>query len=274
MMRLTRALSLVLGCLTTAAGVASAQEVRPDSFSVPEIRTSGTAERRVPPDRASVTLRLSAVGATPSVAGSAVAALADSLRTALAALGVPRDSIINARRYYYWRGRVEVTIGRKLVPIPDSILRREWGDRPIPPSASRVRDVPDTLYRVHDAMDVPVRDLRLVGRVIDLALSYRVTDISPIQYEADNTVAAEEAALLEATERARAKAAIIARAAGGTLGKTLLLSTLQDYGYRDFLSDVVVTGSTQAGTPTEVIVPQIVVRATVHGRWQLIERSP
>src|SRR6266704_3354444 len=43
--------------------------------------------------------------------GSRVASRADSLRRALATLGIPRDSLVNRSRWYWWRGRIEVIAG-------------------------------------------------------------------------------------------------------------------------------------------------------------------
>jgi hypothetical protein len=69
-----------------------------DSIRAPEVRTSGTAQRTVDPDLATVSVQFSATGATPAEAGGHLAARADSLRRALATLGIPgiRSSIEDA----------------------------------------------------------------------------------------------------------------------------------------------------------------------------------
>ncbi len=92
---------------TTAATPASAQT---DSAAhpTPEVRTSATVERRVRPDFASFTLTFDATGPTPLAAGRTVAARAEHLRNALAALGIPRDSMDTGN--LRWRGRVEKTV--------------------------------------------------------------------------------------------------------------------------------------------------------------------
>jgi hypothetical protein len=204
-----------------------------------------------------------------------VAARADSLRTASAGLGIPRNSLISAGWFNYWRGRIELVIGNRFEPIPDSILRLEWGDRPIPRPQNRT--VPDTSYRAHDAIEVQIRNLTLVGRVIDIALVHGITNLSPVRYQATDTRTAEEAGLREATARARQRAEIIAEAGGGVLGRTLLLSTQQESLYSRYGLDEIVTlsasTSATAAAPTEIVQPQIRVRVTVYGRWEYRDRQ-
>src|SRR5437899_8568676 len=47
-------------------------------------------------------LQFTGEGATPAQAGSRLASRADSLRRALATLGIPRDPLVNRSRWY-WR---------------------------------------------------------------------------------------------------------------------------------------------------------------------------
>lgn len=259
--------------------LAFAQDILSDPVGQSEIRTSATAERSVRPDRATLTLSLSAPGCTPLLAGRAVAARADSIRNALVALGIPRDSLVSASRYNYWRGRIEVVQGSRIEPIPDSILRLQWGDRPIPRPQNHT--VPDTTYRAHDEIEIRLRDLSILGRVIDVALTHGITQLSHVRYEATDISMAEEGALREATEKARKRAETIARANGGQLGRTLLLSTQQESRYDRYgLDEVVFTGvgvrgasAGQGPAATEVVQPSIRVVATVYGRWQYVDRK-
>lgn len=266
---------LVAAILTTVSTEFTfAQEILSDSAGQSEVRTSATAERSVRPDRATLTLSLSAPGRTPSLAGRAVAARADSIRNALVALGIPRDSLVSASRYNYWRGRIEIVQGSRIEPIPDSILRLQWGDRPIPRPQNQ--NVPDTTYRAHDQIEVRLRDLSVLGRVIDIALLHGITQLSHVRYAATDIGMAEEEALREATQKARKRAETIARANGGELGRTLLLSTQQESRYDRYgLAEIGLTGTSagQAPAATEVVQPTIRVIATVYGRWQYVDRE-
>jgi uncharacterized protein YggE len=99
-----------------------------------------------------------------------------------------------------------------LTRAPREIYRRS-GQRQLDDARSRL--VHDTSYRATDGIEVHVRDLKRVGAVIDSAFARAVTDISPIRFKATDLSEAEEAALREATERARRQAAAIAEASAG-----------------------------------------------------------
>jgi uncharacterized protein YggE len=132
----------------------------------------------------------------------------------------------------------------------------------------------DTTYRVREIIQVRIRDLSRVGQVIDTALALGITDISNVTFSATDTRVAEEAAVREATLRAREQAETIAVTTGGRLGRVLSLSTQADYSsHYGSLSEIVVTGSIEGGRPgTEITAPSVTVRATVFGRWRLEER--
>lgn len=256
------------GVLAFVAATAAAQD-RPAPPAPPEVRTSATAQRSVPPDLAVVTLDFSAVGSTPSQAGSRVAAKADSLRRALGTLRIPRDSLVSRSRWYWWPGRVEV------IPGPmRSVPRATPG-----PDGGRQDLVQDTTYRVHDAIEVRVRDLAKVGAVIDTALGRGITQISDVRFSASDVAAAQEEALREATLRARRQAEAIASASGMQLGRVLSLSTQAEdtYRYSPYFIDGLSlrgVGAEAASTEPGTIVVQaaIPVAVTVYGRWELVNK--
>lgn len=257
--------SVVLaGALAALPGLVGAQAL-PERSGLPEVRTSATAEGSVQPDLATVTLQFFAQGATPSEAGGRLAAKTDSLRRAFATLGIPRDSLVNRGRWYWWRGRIEP------VALPVQHIRRE--------TAGRLYNEPvhDTVYRVHDAIEVRIRDMSKVGAVLDTALGRGITNISGVQFTATNVAAAQEEALREATVRARRQAEAIAGASGMELGAVLSLSTQPDYSYRydsfqvrGGVSGAVTLDGSNVGTV--VVQPAVPVSMTVHGRWALVKK--
>jgi len=266
-MTTTRLGFLICGLSLVTLGVTpvAAQTTRgePDT---PQVRTAATVQRSVQPDLGTVTLEFTAVGATPSEAGARLAARADSLRRALGTLGIPRDSLINRSRWYWWRGRFEV------VPGPMRYVQRT---RPAPDG--RMQDAfQDTTYRAHDAIEVRIHDLNKVGAVLDTALGRRITDISDVRFSASDVSAAQEDALREATLRARRQAEAIADAGGQRLGRVLSLSTQEEGGRYypwDFgASALAITAAAAESTPTVVVHPMVTVSVTVYGRWELVPK--
>ena len=242
-----------------------------DDSRVPEIRASATAERHVRPDLAVISFSFTAEGSTPLRAGQAVAARADSIRRALQGLGIPRDSLVSGSRWYWWRGRVEQVIGQpRYIPGQrDSVYGRQ----------SQGRNVKDTTYRAHYAIQVRVRDLTKMGAVIDSLMAHRVTDIGNIAFEATDVRAAQDAALREATQRARAQAEAMAEASGGRLGRTLSLSSEADREYygsprpgRPGSRTEMSSSGMGSGGGTQVVQPSIVVEMSAYGRWELLPR--
>lgn len=252
--------------ITCICPAMSLSQTPADTSRVPEVRTAGTAQRSVQPDLATLSVQFSAVGSTPAEAGKHLATRADSLRRALATLGIPADSLINRARWYWWRNRIEVIPSSRCVP------------RATPPRGGPNCDMSyDTTYRANDAIEVRMHDLRRIGAVLDTVLGRGITDISEIQFSVADASAAQDQALQEATKRARAQAEIIASASGMQLGKVLSLTTETDYSSR-WDSGVLLRGLSvaseygQPGPGTVVMHPTIPVSVTVHGRWELIPK--
>ena len=263
-------LILVAGVLALI-GTAAPAQTRPDRSETPEVRTAATVQRSVQPNLATVTLQFTGEGATPGQAGSRLASRADSLRRALATLGIPRDSLVNRSRWYWWNGRIERIVGPvKIVP------------RSTPGADPRFNyPVQDTTYRAHDAIEVRIHDLSRVGAVLDTALGRGITDISEVRFAATDVSAAQVEALREATVQARKQAEAIAAAGGQQLGRVLSLNTQADYasryGWDDFALRGVALGTAGAvgdGSPTVVVQPSVPVSVTVYGRWELILKQP
>lgn len=242
--------------------VTVAQQQRPGAPDPPEVRTSATVTRTVQPDLATIMIQVAAEGVSPRDAERRLALLIDGIRGALAGVGIPRDSVVNRSRYYWWSGRIETV----LQPVRYVQVQTA--------TTLSSKPVQDTAYRAHDALQVRVRDLRRIGLVIDTLVGRGVTNISGVQFSAVNTAAAEQAALRQATVQARREAEAIAEAAGMALGPVILLSTAPEYryGYDDGLQlrGVVALGSGSGST--EIMTTAIPVSVTVYARWALVRR--
>lgn len=264
-------LSLVVGLCSALPFNAHAQATSPDTA---EVRTAATVRRGLRPDRAAVTFRFSADGATPAQAGERVAARTDSLRRALASLGVPRDSIVTGTAWYWWPKRIEVVTGQRRIPgrNPNSYMLAV--DTVVRAGGSwEVRPVIDSTYRSHEVVEVRT-DPGTVGRVIDVALLHRITDISGVRFAATGAHDAHLEALGEATRRAHDQAQAIAEANGGRLGRVLELGSQPSSPESPWarVDGAFQGGRLEGGTPTEVTPPSVQVTVTVHGRWQLLPR--
>lgn len=258
-----RFIGLLTSCFAAGMGVSSssAAQAGQDS-SRAQVRTVATAERHVPPNLAVLRLNISADGRFPRDAGHRLAVRADSLRRALVAIGIPRDSLLTAGEWYWWGGRVELVISPQRyvkLPKPDSLGNVSYM-------------VQDTTFRAHDAIEVRIRDLRKIGAVIDTALAHGISDISSAQFQATEISAARDSALRQATEDATRQAQVIASASGMRLGRVISMSTYSDpdrYSGSVGLSEVSLQSS---GAGTEVIPRSIPVSMTIYGRWELIPR--
>jgi uncharacterized protein YggE len=262
-------LRIALSALVLASLLAASAGAQTAAPAPPEIATTASAEQRVPADLAVVSVRFSRMGRTPAAAGRALGLKADSIRTALAALGVPRDSVVNGSRWYWWRGRIELV--ETALPPEEIVHTDERGNRIVRQIHHR-----DTTYRAHEQLQVRVRDVPRVGRVIDALLAQGVVEIGDVAFSATDTETARREAIREATERARARAQVIAEAGGGRLGRTLRLSTdgngeVRQFDYLGLVTTSMGTEQAPAAGATVVVAPVLTVSATVHGRWEFAE---
>jgi uncharacterized protein YggE len=243
------------------SGVVSRTAVGQAQPDIPEIRTAATVSRTVRPDLATLMLRFSADGRTPLEAGLRLAARSDSLRRALAAIGVPRDSVVSGSRWYWWQGRVQVLISQRCEFRAD---------------ARGCTPVVDTVYRAFETLTARIRQLDQLGAVVDSALALRIIDVQGPQFSAVDTHEAQEECLREASTRARSQAAAIADAAGVRLGRILSLGTSSEgrgYSGGYELSAITVTASGGDGGGTAFVAPSVTVSVTVYGRWAIVERA-
>lgn len=242
-----------LATLLPAAVRAQALPPAPDTA---EIRTAGVGRQSVSPDLATLTITYTAEDSTPLQAGRRLAARTDSLRRALERLGVPRDSVVAAAKWGWWSGRMDLVIKTARLQAND-------------PRFGSVQ-VPDTVYRAKEIVEVRVRDLPKIGPIIDAALAMNMTDISGVTFSRENADSAQHEALRDATRRAREQAELIAVAAGGRLGRVLTLSTEPEPvgRYSDFTQMVLTSGA--SGTRPSVTPPPLGVTITVYGRWQFL----
>ncbi len=258
----------ILG-VTLLPTMARAQAANGDTA---EVRTAASATRVVPATQGSVTLEFAAEGSTPAQAGHRLAVRADSVRRALQALGVARDSIVTGSRWYWWPDRIQTQTRPRCVLGRTDPCRQALDTVFDGRGLWHTRELVDTVYRSTEIFDVRVNPPDLMGAVIDTALALRITTVSGIRFTAADVGGAQAEALREATIRVHDQAEAIARASGGRLGRILLLSTQSEEQRPSWGGWLTVTGTLDPSNPASTIITPsgIPVTVTVYGRWQLL----
>jgi len=80
-------------------------------------------------------------------------------------------------------------------------------------------------YVVNNTVSVTVRDMDQIGLVLDSAVQAGANNISGIQFDVEDREAAQQQAMTAAVENARARAEVLAEAAGVVLGDVLSIQT-------------------------------------------------
>jgi uncharacterized protein YggE len=178
------------------AGTAIAQSVNAGSAPAMLV-TAGSGEAKVTPDRASVLVNVQTRGATAAVAASDNAQRTRAVLDALAKLGLPREQLSTEGYTVYPEMRYDNNGG-----------------------ASRV-----TGYVVTNTVRAETHRPEQAGAIVDAALSAGANLINSLSFYASSIDEPRRIAIAAAVASARADAEAMARAAGGSLGQLLELST-------------------------------------------------
>ena len=152
----------------------------------------GTGRTIVEPDIATVRLGVAIVRPTASDAREAAAATMSAVLEAVAAAGVGRRDVRTT------------LVG--LSPVTDYSSER----------GPRV-----TGYQVSNTVEIIVRDLASAGELIDAGLRAGASSLDGLEFRLDDTSSAEDAARKAAMDDARRRAAVLAEAAGVSVGRVV-----------------------------------------------------
>ena len=133
-------------------------------------------------------------------------------------------------------------------------------------------------FSANTTIRAEVRRLENLGKVIDAAIAGGATGISAVQFLTSNTEDPRRSAMAEAVRQARADAEVIARAAGGSLGRLIALNSggVTQPGSRDMYGVQLasVAGGTANMSPpppvTSIVPGELNVIAQVFGRWEFV----
>lgn len=226
--------------LSLAALPLTAQSGTPPTPPPPSISTSAVGETTVVPDRAMVSVAVESQGQTAAAAGAENARLQTKVIDAVKAAGVAAAQIR--------------TSGYNVFP--------EY-TQPTGAKGPRISG-----YRAHNTVQVEVRNLESVGKVIDAVLAAGATNLGGLSLFASNTDAARREALQKAVAKARADAEVAAAAAGGSLGALVELTTEPFGTPQPIMVRAMAESRMAAATPVEA--GEMTVQAVVHVRWQFV----
>lgn len=232
--------------LLVFAGALSADaQVVPASSQPPIliISVSGEGEASARPDRAVVTIGVESRAATAAAAANDNARRQRAILDTLRALGYASEQLTTSN-----------------YSVQPEMQYDEQGRR------ARVVG-----YVVSNTVRVEIRQLDWIARTIDAALAKGANQVHGIGFHLSDPGPSRREAIASAMARARTDAEALARAAGGSLGPILELSTnplpIQPMMFRQVVSAM---ARAEAGVATPIEAGEEVVRATVNVRWAFV----
>lgn len=208
----------------------------------PQIVTSGNGEAHVSPDRATISIGVQSKATTAAAAAADNARRQKAILDTLKSMGLGSDQLSTSNYNV----------------SPDMQYNQTTG-------TSKVVG-----YTVTNLVMAQVKNIGDVGRVIDAALAKGANEISGLQFESSKADSVRRAALALAVADARADAEALAKAAGGSLGALLELST-SSMPVRPVMYDRAMM-TAKAAAPTPIEPGQQTVTATVSARWAFVPR--
>jgi uncharacterized protein YggE len=232
---------LIAAALAIPSAITSAQtppqgQVTP---TPPQISTSATGEARVQPDRASIFFSVETRALTAAQAGAENARRQRAVLDTLRKLGLGEGQLSTA-------GYV------------------------VTPEVRHDQKQPQVVgYVARNTIRAEVQRIDQVGSLIDAALGAGANVVSSLRFYSSRADEARRLALADAVAKARADAEALARAAGGSLGNLIEVSTSGPA--RPFYGEEVVMARAAADTqPTPIEPGEQTVTVFVSARWGFV----
>jgi uncharacterized protein YggE len=211
--------------------------------TTPALVTSGQGEARVAPDRASLLVNVQTRALTAASAASDNAQKTRAVLDALAKLGLPREQL----------GTEGYTV------YPELRYDKDGG-------SPRV-----TGYVVTNTVKAETHRVEQAGAMIDAALGAGANMINSLSFYASSIDVPRREAIALAVASARADAEAMARAAGGSLGTLLEMSTQgPTIPPRPMFDMAMMRGKVAQAEPTPVNPGLQTVTVFVTARWQFV----
>jgi uncharacterized protein YggE len=233
----------IIRAAALSAIVAAASQAQAPAVQPPRITTSGEAQVRLTPDRATVLVGVQTRGATAAAAGTSNARIQKAILDTLKAMSLG----------------------------PDQLATQNYSVNPemqYPPTGGPGKVVG---YTVSNVVRVELRRVEQVGPVIDASLAKGANQINSVQFTSSTAAEARRTAMGDAVRDARADAEALARAAGGTLGPVIEITSSAPP-IRPMYAEVAMRSAAKAiDTPIEP--GEQVISASVSVVWQFIPGS-
>lgn len=122
---------------------------------------------------------------------------------------------------------------------------------------------PITIYVVQNNLEITVRDLDMVGEVIDAAIAAGANQVQSVRFDIENKQDMQVQALENAIKQARMKAEAMARASGVVLGGIRVI-TEQSTSYVPYTDTAVLRSFAAAEAKTQITPGDVEVSADVN----------
>jgi uncharacterized protein YggE len=242
MRRIAVPTALALGAMMPVG----AQVQTPMPTMVPVLSTSGQGEAKVTPDRASVMLNVQTRATTAAAAAADNAARTRAVLDAVAKLGLSRDQL--------------ATEGYTVYP------EMQYDKNGAAPRVSG--------YVVTNTVRAETKRPEQAGAIVDAALAAGANMVNSLTFYASSIDEARRQAVAAAVASARADAEAMAKAAGGTLGALVELSTGgPTVPPRPMFEMAVRAKSAMQAEPTPVNPGQQTVTVYITARWRFVPPS-
>jgi len=236
--------NVALGALLVVPALSSAQSAGGVMPATPSLVASGQGEAKVTPDRASVMVNVQTRAATATAAANENAQRTKAVLEALAKLGLSKDQLSTEGYTVY----------------PEMKYDKDG-------AAPRV-----TAYVVTNSVRAETKRPEQAGAIVDAALVAGANMINSLSFYASSIDDARRSAIASAVESARADAEAMAKAAGGSLGDLLELSTNGPTVPPRPMYDMAVRAQAMKMEPTPINPGQQTVTVYVNARWRFNPR--
>jgi hypothetical protein len=230
-------LTSILGGVVVAA--ASLEGQVPVISGPAQIATTGVGEAAAVPDRATIYVAVQTRAPTASAASADNARRVKSVMDTLRLIGITGDQVQTAN----YNVSPEMAYSTIQAQAPRTVA-----------------------YTVTNSLLLKLKRIDDVARAIDAALAKGANEISSLQFSSSTADSARSVALAAAVGDARTQAEAMARAAGGSLGQLLELST--SVPIRPM--PMVQTFSARAAVQTPITPGEQTISATVSARWAFV----
>jgi uncharacterized protein YggE len=227
--------AVVLSAIFAAAAQAQAPA------QPPRIVTTGEAQVRVTPDRATILIGVQTRATTAATAGAQNARIQKAILDTLKALGLGADQL--ATQNYSVNPEMQY-----------------------PPAGGPGRVVG---YTVSNVVRAELKKIEQVGSVVDASLAKGANQINSVQFSASTANEARRTAMADAVRDARADADALARAAGGTVGPVIEI-TSSSPPIRPMFADMAMRSVAKEAVQTPIEPGEQVISANVSVVWQFI----